>query len=101
MIKIASATFLAAAVFSSVAHAAEIRFAPSTAMTLSPAYSQRGYYDLLAHTIAIRTGPNERLKVQNIRIDLLQGGKTVLSRTFTGADAAADTRALSQIPVEA
>jgi murein DD-endopeptidase MepM/ murein hydrolase activator NlpD len=99
-IKTAFIGFLTVVLLSGTAFAAEIKFAPSPALTLNPTYPQRGYNDVLAHTIAIGTGPRERLIVQTIRLDLMKDGKVLITRQLTAQDAVASTRALLQQPVE-
>ncbi|HEY1929687.1 MAG TPA: M23 family metallopeptidase [Caulobacteraceae bacterium] len=87
---------LAAALLGGAASAAEIRFAPGTALTLNPAYPPKEMSDVFAQMVAIRTGPRERLEVGSVRFELLKGGRVIATQVQTGEEAAAGTRAFLQ-----
>lgn len=100
MIRAVLTGFLGAFLLASAAPAAKIQFVPSAALTLNPAYPQRGYYDVIAHTIIIRTGPHDWLDVRTIRLDLMSGSQIVASRMTSATETAADTHTFLEQPIE-
>ena len=96
MFRSLSAPALAAVLCAGAVSAAEIRFAPGTALTLNPAYPPRGMSDVFAQMVAIRMGPRERLNVELVRFELLKGGRVIATQVQTSEEAAARTRAFLQ-----
>lgn len=78
--------------------AAEIRVIPSDYVILNPTNVDKGFSDLVVHTICIATSQNETLTLQGLAVELLSKGRAVLARSIQPAELVAATSNLAHAP---
>jgi Peptidase family M23 len=84
----------------SCAAAADIRIVPADFIVLNPTNPDKGYSDLLVHTIAIATGANENATLDTLRVEVLSKGRRVLTREVSPEEMQQDTQFLAGAPLK-
>ena len=81
------------------AGAADIRIVPADFVVLNPTNPDKGYCDLLVHTIAIATGANETAMLTSLRVEVLSKGERVLTREVSSEELKETTQFLAGAPI--
>jgi hypothetical protein len=81
------------------AGAADIRIVPADFVVLNSTNPDKGYSDLLIHTIAIATGANENATLTSLRVEILSKGRRVLTREVSPEEMTAGTQFLAGAPI--
>ena len=89
---------ITALMWTRMAAAAELRFAPADFVVLNPAYPSRDVSDLVLHTVALHTAPGERLRLEEMDVELVSGDRILLRRTYTPEDLVSRTADLAATP---
>jgi murein DD-endopeptidase MepM/ murein hydrolase activator NlpD len=84
----------------SCAGAADIRIVPADFVILNPTNPDKGYGDLLVHTVAIATGANETAKLTALRLEVLSKGRRVLTREISPEEIVGGTQFLATAPIK-
>ena len=77
--------------------ALDIRIIPGERLYLNSTNPDKGYSDLVLHTVLIATGPSETVDVRELRIDLLAGGQTQMSKMFQVERLVGETQGIAQM----
>ncbi len=80
------------------ARAAEIRIVPADSIILNPTNPDRGYSDLVVHSVIVATGPEERLALDGVRLDILAQGKIRLSQVIAPDQMVSQARRMAGVP---
>lgn len=91
---------VAAVLIAGTAQTAEVRIVPGDSICLNATNPQRGYRDLVIHTVAIATAADERLQVEGLTLEVL-GKDGGLSERIGSDRLVASTARLAGAPVPA
>jgi hypothetical protein len=80
--------------------AADIRIVPADFVVLNPTNPDKGYSDLLVHTIAIATGANESVTLMSLRVEVLASGRRVLTHEISPEAMLHATQFLADAPIK-
>lgn len=81
-----------------VSDAAEVKIVPADFIVLNPTNPDKGYSDLMVHAIIVATGARETATLKDLRVDVLAGGRAVLSREFMPDELLGGTQFLASAP---
>ncbi len=82
------------------AETADIRIVPADFIVLNPTNPDKGYSDLLVHTIAIATGANEAATLTSLQVQVLSKGHRVLTRDVSPEEMTGGTQFLAGAPIK-
>jgi hypothetical protein len=78
--------------------AAEIRVIPADYVVLNPTNVDKGFADLVVHTICVATGEDETLTLRGLDVEVLSKGHVVLKRSLQPAELVGATSNLAHAP---
>jgi hypothetical protein len=89
----------AAFLYALPATAADVRVAPSDYIVLNPVNPDKGWSDILIHTIGIATGPNETLTLDGMTVEVMSQGRAVLTRAVTPDEMISTSKDMASAPI--
>lgn len=90
---------LAVMAAATLANAADIRTVPGDNIILNPVNPDKGYADLVIHSVVVATGPTERATIETLRVDVMKGDETLLSQTIRAAQLVDGAKRMGGAPI--
>lgn len=79
--------------------AADVRVTPGDYVVLNPVNPNKGYSDILVHTVGVATGPGETLTLDGMSIDVMAKGREVLTRAIAPGEMVSNSTDMASAPI--
>ncbi len=79
--------------------AADVRVAPGDYIVLNPVNPDKGWSDILIHTIGIATAPNETLTLDGMTVEVMSQGRAVLTRAVMPDEMISTSKDMASAPI--